>query len=319
MTADADSGADSGDERPTVRPVTLARLVETAHLCADNLVSTADIETVLDVSHRRARETILEALRIDLLTESDVQDGDPVYATTHVGEQFLASVHEEDWVAMSDILETRSPHYGAFLKALDTVGPAQLETVLAELEEMAEFTPHTYNQTSVEVVGDWGERLGAVQRNVFTGSYYRVEKETVSETFPSLLLAVYDDLEETAGVDLRQRYLSIPELRETFCERYACRRAAFDDALGTLARQNVGRLELSGAPMDTGAKEAQLGIKEIALADEEGDDGLVSTAQSTERVMAGIEQLGKRYYYLAVHDRELEFDRDSDTTTEHTT
>jgi hypothetical protein len=33
----------------------------------------------------------------------------------------------------------------------------------------------------------------------------------------------------------------------------------------------------------------------------------VSTAQSTERVMAGIEQFGKQYYYLTVHDRDLTY------------
>jgi len=56
--------------------------------------------------------------------------------------------------------------------------------------------------------------------------------------------------------------------------------------------------------MDTGAKDAALGIKQIALAD---DDGLVSTSQSSQQVMAGVEQFGKQYYYLAVHDREITF------------
>jgi hypothetical protein len=119
-----------------------------------------------------------------------------------------------------------------------------------------------------------------------------------------VLLSVYEDLEETAGVNLSQRYLSIPELREETCERLGCTRTAFDEALVNLVGQNVGKLELSGAPMDTGAKEAQLGIKQIALAD---DDGLVSTDQSTDQVMRGVEQYGKQYYYLAVHDEELTF------------
>lgn len=289
--------------RPTVRPVTLARLVEATHACESEERTTEDIEEVLDVSHRRARETLLEVLRIELIEEHD--DGDEArYATTHVGVEFLDAVRAEAWDRVSDILETRSPHYGTFLSALGAVAPASLETVLAELEELAEDTHHTYNQTSVEVVGDWGERLGRIQRNAFTGAYYPVERSAVPQNFPHILLSVYDDIEETAGVALRQRYLSIPELREHFCERTGCSRTAFDNALLTVAQENVGRIELSGAPIDTGAKDATLGIKDIALAEA---DGLVSTSQSTDQVMAGVEQFDKQYYYVAVHDRDLTY------------
>jgi len=45
-----------------------------------------------------------------------------------------------------------------------------------------------------------------------------------------------------------------------------------------------------------------------------GDDSLVSTTQSTEQVMSGIEQFGKQYYYLAVHDRDLNYDSTEDTS-----
>jgi hypothetical protein len=301
--------ADS-DERPTVRPVILARLVETTHICSTAPCSTADIEQQLDVTHRRARETLLEALRISLI-EEDATPEDPEYKTTHVGEEFLSAVRAEGWPTVSDTLATRSPHYAAFLNVLDTVAPADLKTVLEKLEEAEEHAPRSYNQTSVEVVGDWAERLRTIQRNAFTGSYYPIEYDGVPTNFPYALLAVYDDLEETAGVSLRQRYLSIPELRETFCERHRCRRDTFDRALRQLASQNVGRLELSGAPMDTGAKDAQLGIKEMELG---GDDGLVSTTQSTEQVMAGVEQFGKQYYYVAVHDRDLSYDPTEDAS-----
>jgi hypothetical protein len=47
-----------------------------------------------------------------------------------------------------------------------------------------------------------------------------------------------------------------------------------------------------------------LGIKTLSLA---GSDGLVSTDQSTEQVMRGVEQFGKQYYYLAIHDRDLQY------------
>jgi hypothetical protein len=293
-------------ERATVRPVTLARLIEVTHACEGSCLTTDDIETALDVTHRRARETILEALRIGFLAEHDPsqEDADPWYLTTEVGVQFVEAVRSEAWSDVADILETRSEHFRALLSALDRVAPAELSTVLEHLEEMEQHTGRSYNRTSVEVLGDWAERLGRVQRNAFTGSYYAVDRQDVPANFLHVLLSVFDDLEETAGVSLRQRYLSIPRLREHFCEREGCPRDTFDRALLALAQQNVGRVELSGAPVDTGAKDAQLGIKTLSLA---GSDGLVSTDQSTEQVMRGVEQFGKQYYYLAIHDRDLQY------------
>lgn len=295
-------------ERPTIRPVTIARLIEATNACESAALTTEDIKTALDVSHHRARETILEALRIGLIEEHDTEE-DAQYEATRIGAKFLEAVRTEAWNDVSDILETRSPHYCAFLRTVSEIAPATLEGVLDELEEREKHTGRTYNQTSIEVVGDWAERLGRVQRNAFTGTYYPVEQNGVPTNFPYVLLSVFDDLEETAGVSLRQRYLSIPKLREHLCERVRCTRGAFDQAIQTLAQQNVGRVELSGAPVDTGAKDATLGIKEMTLAN---SDGLVSTSQSTEQVMAGVEQFGKQYYYLAIHDRDLTFTADND-------
>ena len=291
-------------ERATVRPVTLGRLVEVTHLCEGSETSSDGVSERLRVTHRRARETILEALRIGLIESIGTGDEDDLYSATAVGQAFLEAVREEEWSEVSSILYTRSPHYRAFLDMVDEVGPAVLEELLDRLETAFEHDTYSFNQTGIEVVGDWAERLGVVQRNAFSGSYYQIRTREVSANFPHVVLSVYDELEETSGVNLRQRYLSIPELREYTCERLQCDRTAFDEALGSLTADNVGKLELSGAPMDTGAKDARYGIKEIELG---GDEHLVSTTQSTDQVMAGVEQYGKQYYYLAVYDRDLRF------------
>nr|WP_305882975.1 hypothetical protein [Halobellus rarus] len=285
----------------------MSRLVELTHACADRSKETAELEDALDVSHRRARETILEASRIGLLAEDDT-GVEPTYTTTEIGSRFLGAIRTEDWTQVSQILSTHSPHYGMFVDAVDDTEHADLETLLEYLESKQEFTPYSFNQTSVEVVGDWAERLGRVQRNAFTGSYYPAAQDSIPSHFPFVLLKVYDELEQTAGVDLRQRYLSIPRLREEMCERLGCSREAFDEALLSLCQQNVGKLELSGAPMDTAAKDSALGIKAITLADE---DRLVSTSQSSQQVMAGVEQFDKQYYYLAVHDRDVTFTQEN--------
>ncbi|SFC04720.1 hypothetical protein SAMN05444422_1043 [Halobiforma haloterrestris] len=291
------------DERATIRPVTLSRLVELTHACEDDEKTTEDLETALDVSHRRARETVLEAKRIDLLDERE-SDDDSYYGTTAIGEAFLEAIRDESWQQVSSILATRSPHYGTFLEVLERLEPTDLDTLLESLEEDQKYTPYSFNQTGIEVVGDWAERLGRVQRNAFTGSYYLTSQSSIPDNFPFVVLDAYDHLEQTAGVDLRQRYLSIPQLREEVCERIGCSRAGFDEALVALCQQNVGKLELSGAPMDTEAKDSALGIKRISVADE---GTLVSTSQSTQQVMSGVELYDKQYYYLAVHDRDVTF------------
>ena len=187
---------------------------------------------------------------------------------------------------------------------LNQEGPARLDSLLYELEKQSESTPYSYNQTSIEVVGNWGKCLGTVQRNAFSGEYYRPQNESPPENFHQTLLNAYDELEETAGVGMRQRYISIPELRESLCATLQLSRQGFNNGLRLLAQENIGKIELSGAPRDTGAKEANYGIKEISLSE---DDVLVSTSQSTEQVMQGIEQHGKQYYYLTVHERDISY------------
>lgn len=290
------------DERPTVRPVTLSRLVELVHLCHDIAQTTEEIEMSLDVTRRRARETILEALRIGLITERD----EDVYTSSSAGDAFLDAVRGEVWSEVSRILAGGSPHYSKLLQVLDEQGPATMDGLLDALTSVSEDTLYSYNQTGVEIICDWAERLGVAQRNAFTGQYYPVERGDVPVEFPQILLEEYEDLEETAGVNLQQRYLSIPRLREQTCERLRCTRTAFDEGLLVLCQQNVGDLELAGAPLDTTAKDSALGIKQLAVED---DDALISTSQSTDPVMSGIEHFGKQYYYLTVHDhdRDLTF------------
>jgi hypothetical protein len=296
-------------DRPTIRPVTLPRLVELTNACETTVMTTDDIEQALAVSHRRARETTLEANRIGLLRSRDAESNEAnAYATTDIGITFLEAVRSTEWYQVSEILRQHSPHYSAFLEGVAAVEPAEPEEVLEELDTTQEDGRYEFNQTSLDVLGDWGERLGAIQRNAFTGAYYRVNNPAPESDFLEVMLSVFEELEETAGVNLSQRYLSVPELRERTCERLRWTRDDFDKALLELANQNIGAVELSGAPVDTEAKRSSLGIKQIDLAT---GTGLISTEQSTDRVMAGVEQYGKQYYYLAVHDDDISYTPDT--------
>ena len=294
------------DERSTIRPVNLGRLVELTHLCTISLTGKSDVESELGVSGRRARETILESSRIGLISTKQAANT-PRYEATSIGEDFVAKAEQGDWLGISKILQTRSPHYGAFLNVVEGADSIDSEAILERLIVGAEHTPYNYNKTSVDVLGAWAQRLGIVQRNAFTGAFYSISGGELPSNFPSVLLSMVEELEGSAGINLRQRYISIPQLREHTCERLNCTRKDFDSSLVTLAEQNIGRLELSGAPIDTGAKDARYGIKTIQRS---GSETLVSTEQSSEQVMRGVEHLGKMYYYLAVYDRKLTFNPD---------
>jgi len=290
-------------ERPTVRPVSLARLVEASFLADDQQPTDEDIAAELDTTHRRTREIVLEADRLGLL-ETTEQDPER-YGLTPEGADFLESVVAEDWGTTDRILQDQSPHYGAFIDRVETDGPSSMPELLGQLENT---TPALYdfNETSIDVLCDWGQRLGAVQRNVFTGTLYAPTTGSLPEGFPAALMSSVESIEETAGVNLQQRYISIPELREAFCESHELPRDIFDEGLVGLATENVGRIELSGAPIDTGAKEARFGIKELRYTDE---NGLVSTEHTSEQVMRGVELRGKQYYYLAIHDENLRYSK----------
>lgn len=294
------------NERPTIRPVTLARLVEATYLCGESTRTTNDIEPELDITHRRARSVLLETQRIGFVEE--VQDS--TYEQTTSGEKLIMTVQNENWTRVSSILATHSPHYRAFINTVEKTGPVELDKALQHLETQAMSTPYTYNRTSVELLSDWGERLGPVQRNAFTGEYYIAQLTTVPDNFDQIVLEIYHNLEETTGIGIRQRHLSIPRIREMLCMKIGVTRDAIDEALCELSKQNVGKIELSGAPIDTGAKNAAYGIKQLNLSDKEG---LISTSHSTDRIMAGVEQFNKRYYYLTVHDEAITYTQESDS------
>jgi hypothetical protein len=282
-------------ERATVRPVTIARLVEVADACEGTAKTSDAIGSALDASDRRAAEVAAEATRIGLLEQEAHEPA--AYATSDFGVDFLQTVREGDWRRVSVLLSNHSPHYAVIRAALEELESATPPELLEQLTDQQ--TTYSFNQTSVDVVCDWGERLGDFQRHAFSGRYYVVKSDdTLGAEFDSALLDAYDALEESVGLGVRQHYVSVPRLRERVCERLRCSRDASDDALVSLVESNIGKLELTGAPRDTTAKDAVLGLKRIEVSQ---DDGLVTTVQSTDRVLRGVEYRDKQYYYLVDH------------------
>jgi len=298
------------DQRSSLRPVTLPRLFEVVDTAVKSSTP-SDIVSRLDVSKRRANEVVEAATRIGLLTEQDCSHLDEYkYCTTTDGQGLLRAIRREDWKEVSRILREGSPHYHRFLSVVHDVGPASRETLLTALQARSEENWLTFNETGLDVLCDWGERLGSVQRNSYSGDYYPVSDSVQSSRIVVAVEEVYDELNETVGVAMSRRSIPIPEFREQLCEKLRCSRVEAEEILVELNRANA-TVELQGAPMDTVAKEAPYGTKSIEL-DER--DGLITANQTTEHILTGLRLAGREYYYIAIHGStsNLDYPQDDD-------
>jgi len=291
--------------RKTIRPVTLSRIVEVVDLCArDTPTSPETIKETLDLSDNRVNEILSELRRLSFVT------GEEETTLTASGDQLDRAIHQGAWSEVHDLLYQASPHYQIFIDILQDRSDDDKGLTEDQLLDVPEAQEHDlrFNKTGISLLTDWGERLQAIQRNVFKGRYYLVQPATQTDNFAAVLQDEYEDMEVTRGLGMRQRYISIPKLREFVCERLHLARDTFDREIVSLAQQNIGRMELSGAPLDTQAKESRLGIKTIALSEE---DGIVSTAMSSDRVLSGISMPdGKTYYYLTIFEQLMDGEHD---------
>lgn len=286
--------------RKTIRPVTLSRIVETVDICnKDSPVEPDTVRESLDLSEQRTNEIVSELDRLSIVQE---ENG---LSLTERGVNLHDAVMRDDWDDVHDFLYEASPHYNVFIDALRSHGGESgltQEQLLTELEEKDH--PLRFNKTGISLLTDWGERLQAVQQNVFESRYYSILEPRNEEPFVNVLEDTYEEMEITRGLGMRQRYISIPKLREYICESLRLPRDGFDERLISVAQEYIGKLELSGAPLDTQAKESRLGIKTIQRSKEEG---IVTTSMTSDRVLAGITMPdGKTYYYLTIFEQLME-------------
>jgi hypothetical protein len=279
--------------RPTIRPVTLKRIIELVNFSLENASkSVSDFQNKFDLSENRAKSIVAESRRLDLIKEDSLE-------VTEQGEVFNTAASNSEWKKLNRILEMNSPHYSSYLEILEKTDEALTkEEILERLQAGSEELK--YNKTGFSVLSDWGERLGITQRNVFTEKYYKVKEEQEISSPAEKIEKNYEYLQSEAGLNLKQRYVSIPELRETFCEEYRLPRDIFDQFLTALHKANIGKMELSGAPLDTQAKKSDISIKRMEKAE---DGGITTTKMSSDQILRGLQlENGKVYYYLAIFD-----------------
>lgn len=286
--------------RETLRPVTLKRIIEVSHICQQGDTNLEALKDKLGLSQKRAKEIVLEMERTALVDEVDGE-----LQITSPGEWLWEGYDSEDWQQVHQVLYENSPHYQAFIDLLVShSGDYGLteDELLDQLEDRHEGL--RFNKTGLDVVGDWGERLGAIQRNVFEDRYYSVISTRKDESFVDVLQEEYAEMDVKRGIGMRTTHVSIPEIRELVCERLRLTRDEFDQRLVDHYMENIGKMELSGAPLDTQAKESRFGIKTISKSEE---DGHATSEMVSDRVLNGIAlQDGKMYYYLAIFEQLVE-------------
>ena len=277
--------------RETMRPVSLSRVVETAYLGEKSKIFTSqDLAEFLSSSERRAKEVADEMVNIGLLTQSEVN-----YSASLKCIKFLGYVRNNEWKNVHELMMDYS-FYQVFFKNLLSIEPATPDEILASLLKSA----LPFNQTSRDVLCDWGERIGSIQRNIFSNQYFAIQKG--DQKFIPVFFEIYKSLNVKSGLSLRQRYVEIPKVREFLCQQIRISRDDFDTKFIEMCMKNIGKIELSGAPVTTHAKKSAKKVKNVHFL--EVSDKITMTLSSNQ-FLNGVTIGQKAYYYVAYHGGEL--------------
>jgi hypothetical protein len=277
--------------RKTMRPVTLSRVVETAFFADKSRQFTSnELAEFLKSSPSRGKEIAEETVNIGLLKK----DGD-TYHPTEKCVPFLDYVRTNTWTGIHELMMEYS-YYQTFFTTLKSIEPATAEEILATLSDSTIL----FNEASRQVLCDWGERLGSIQRNIFTNQYFTVSNEDTS--IISAFLDSYQTLNMKTGLSLRQRYVEIPKIREFVCQNLRISRDTFDARFIQLCMKNIGKLELAGAPVTTHAKRSAMKVKNVHFLEL---PDTITMKLSSNQFLNGLKVGPKSYYYVAYHGGEL--------------
>ena len=280
--------------RKSIRPITLRRIIETLSIALeDEYVSESSLSERLNISDRRARSILRELTRMNLLEV----EGE-YFRPTENGRYTLESYEREDWKKIHDILFENYDFYNVFINELSG-GPARImEDLLQKLSGRRDLA---FNKTALDVLCDWAERLGQVQRNLYNNQFYLLQESKVScNTFVEAIEQCYHTLNLQDRPGIKLVYIEIARLRETVCEKLQVRREFFDTALEWLFLNNIGKMELSGAPLTTSAKESPTSLK---MLEKGGKEAILSPKYKTIKEGKGLELGGKLYHYIAIFEK----------------
>lgn len=274
-----------------MRPITLSRIVETAYFVQkEQRLDKSRLASILDTKERRAKEILEEMVIIGLLNPIN-----EYYQPTLNCEKLLEYIENDRFEKIHSIM-LDYPYYDSFYSILKLIEPANPDQIL---DYLLNSKVH-FNKATVDILCDWGERIGSIQRNVFTNNYYSISSS--QKIIRHIFLDVYNEENIQIGISMKKRYIEIPKIREAICQRLNMNRKTFDEMFKDLCLKNIGILELSGAPLTTKAKRCNIKIKKASISElAEKIDVIFFSNQYLD----GINIDGKKYYYVAFHGGKL--------------
>jgi len=154
--------------------------------------------------------------------------------------QDLLTSKREEWWAVHQFLFCNHRVYKRFyniVKEEEYIRP----TFVAKSLGLKSIEHHP----TVDVLKEWGLKLGRLQRNTLTGLYY-VLREPNLEGYPSLqdfgltLCEAYVKIQK----EERQHVVSLPKVQELVCQHFRIKRSNFSSLLEKLHQENLGSIFL---------------------------------------------------------------------------
>jgi len=211
---------------------------------------------------------------------------------------FLTYFENEQWDRIHEYFLLNYSFYQDFIRLLTDHINDNKGLFKDEIEEESKNRQLSLNQTAIAVLSDWCDRLGVIQRHLYTRRIHLIKREeTDFETFKDVLEKCYRGL--SVSYCRKGVFIEIPRIREDMCEQLKITRKVFDEMLRETYLENIGRIELSGAPIITLAKKSPLSEKKIKFA---GKQTILSPKFELERKREGLLVGQKAYYYLAIHE-----------------
>lgn len=284
-------------ERKSMRPLTLKRVIEVCNIANINQkINEAILIEKLQITKNRSRELLYEIKRMKLLNQE--KGGFIVNKNTI---KILSYFENEDWQSFHNYFNKNYVYYNSFISILNDHINCQKGISKDKMIQYIKEKKIALNKTSIDVLLNWCERLGVIQRHLYKKRFYLLKIHSPKPTdFKRITEKLYNNLNLKRSINLRLTYVEIPKLREDVCEYFKIPRLKFDQFFTKLYLESIGMIELSGAPTITAAKKSPLSIK--GLKPSRKDDILV-TQLNLEKERRGIEIGEKFYYYTAIHGK----------------
>jgi hypothetical protein len=279
--------------RKSMRPISLKRIIEVcSYIHSEKKIRLNDFSLYFDITSRRTREIINEINSMSLIIEED-----QIISSNSNTKYFIDCIKSQNWIAVNDYFFNNHIFYHLIMEFLSSKLIEEGFSI-EELVSNLNASEYHFNNSSVEILLRWGERLGSLQRNLYKNTYYGISsKETKLKEFEKHVRLVYRKLNTKKGLFLSRTYIEIPQLREELCEDLKITRTKFNKQFIEYYRNNLDKVELTGAPTITSAKKSPLNEKRTEF---NLDGDVITLNYDLETKRKGIEILGKSYYFFAL-------------------